>query len=574
MEALKLFSKYAPNKTFLAMIFGSLSGLLYAFLIPVVMGSLTSDERFSVENKIVEIFGIEVVNVQFATTFLLLCLLILLTRSLSSVFLAHIALDIRFRLRRDLYKRVRKAPLVALEGVGESRLIQGLSTDVAAIVMGAQLFPQILTNVVTLIGMLGYLAYLDVDTFIYVVQIILFGVVTYQIPVYFGTRYFTLARDCKDRLQEAFKGLIGGAKELKLCVDKQQRFEQEALIDEETALLKLEKTGMTIYTLANNYGGLLCFFAIGGLAFIFINYNDLSNLQVIAAVMVLLYVTGPVGMLLGVVPQMARTRISINKINKLYGELPDEKISLQKHDVKPWQTMTLRSVVYHYPAAVGERVGFHIGPLDLCIKRGEVTFITGGNGSGKSTLAKVISQHVRPEKGEVLFDDVVVTEQNLTSYRNEVYCIYSDYYLFDRPLLKDENDVATLRLIEQYLKAFELDDKVQIVNGRFSTLRLSDGQRRRLALIVAILEDKALYLFDEWAADQDPQFKHVFYHDILPTLRARGKAVVVISHDDRYFEQVDKLLVMDSGQLIEQRLGTGLLDAPDNSKFKQVELQR
>jgi len=121
--------------------------------------------------------------------------------------------------------------------------------------------------------------------------------------------------------------------------------------------------------------------------------------------------------------------------------------------------------------------------------------------------------------------------------------------LFDRLLgnVSQENQDVINRLLVD----LNLSEKVSISNGRFSTTSLSDGQRRRLALLVSFLEDKDLYVFDEWAADQDPMFKETFYHQVLPTLKNKGKAVVVISHDDRYFDVADKILVMENGQLID-----------------------
>jgi putative ATP-binding cassette transporter len=190
---------------------------------------------------------------------------------------------------------------------------------------------------------------------------------------------------------------------------------------------------------------------------------------------------------------------------------------------------------------------FQIGPIDLSIRKGEVTFLVGANGSGKSTLSKLITLHYLPDSGSVSFSGNVVTVENITSYRQKIFAIYSDYYLFDSLMgeLTDEL-VATAN---RYLVDLRLAGKVKIVNGRFSTLALSDGQRRRLALLVAVLEDRELYLFDEWAADQDPVFKEVFYARILPELRSRGKAILVISHDDRYFHVADRLLVMEQGLL-------------------------
>lgn len=555
MEALKLFSRYAPNQTFLAILLGSLSGLLYAFLIPIVMRSLTMDEDYEVEGKLVEIFGFEVVNSHFAMLFMGCCLAILLCRTTAEVVLARLSLSIQFRLRKDLYRQVRNSPLAGIESVGEARLIQALSTDVSAIVMGAQLFPQLLTNSVTLVGMLSYLAYLNIDTFYFVLQVIVFGVVMYQIPVFFGNRYFVHAREHKNQLQEAFRGLIGGAKELKLSQDKQLGFENEVILKQETIVMGYEKKGITVYSIANNFGGLLCFFAIGGLSFIFLNYHNISNMQVLAAVMVLLYVTGPISTLLNFIPQLAMTKISLVKVQQLYEEIPDEQVSLETHPVGPWQSLIFKGVEYAYKSSNTREHGFAIGPLDLQINRGEVTFITGGNGSGKSTLAKVISQHYLPVNGGVYFDDTLVGDNNITSWRKEIGCIYSDYYLFDRPLGKDIDDNYR-KEIERYLMAFDLQDKVSLEDGCFTTLKLSDGQRRRLALVVAIVEDKSLYLFDEWAADQDPQFKHIFYNQILPDLKSQGKAVVVISHDDRYFNLADNLIIMESGQRVSHSQAT------------------
>jgi len=101
-----------------------------------------------------------------------------------------------------------------------------------------------------------------------------------------------------------------------------------------------------------------------------------------------------------------------------------------------------------------------------------------------------------------------------------------------------------------YLKLLELDQHIDVVNGAFSTTSLSLGQQKRLALLTAYLEDRPIYVFDEWAADQDPLFKQVFYHEILPELRRKGKAVVVISHDDRFFSCADRLVKLEDGQIV------------------------
>ncbi len=579
MNAIQLFTKHAPNKTFLAVVLGAFSGVLYAMLIPLVMKALSSDtSQLAVENKIVEVLGLEIAYSNFAGVFLTFCILILILNSFSQVILARVSMDVRFILRKNLYRRIQKAPISSVESVGPSRLLQALSNDVSAIVAGAQLLPNILTNVVTMLGMLGYLFYVDTNIFFYIVQVVIFGVITYQIPIIIGANSFFKARNHEDLLQEGFKGLVEGAKELKLSLEKTQVYEDEILIKQEKIVRGLQKRGFTAFNLASNYGNLLSFFAIGGLSFILLNYYVLTNAQITVAIMTLLYLSAPIGFLLNVIPQLSRTKIAINKIDKLYSELKVESVSDDYHPIKNWNSIQLRNIKFKYdepfpsfvkPNSYGfiaslfkskkiktlvksadQIKTFEVGPVDVEIKRGEITFITGGNGSGKSTLCKVISLHYIHTDGQITYDhDNIIDKNNITNFRHEINCIYSDYYLFDKALNQKSISADYEEQIHQYLKAFNLEGKVEYKDGNFSTLKLSDGQRRRLALVVSLVENKSLYVFDEWAADQDPEFKAIFYNEILSELKNKNKAVVVISHDDRYFHVADQLLHMESGQL-------------------------
>ncbi|MDR7123081.1 cyclic peptide export ABC transporter [Rheinheimera soli] len=563
MEALKLFAKYAPNKTFFAVLLGTIAGLCYSALIPIVMMSLADDNTFAVGSSVTKLWGIEVTNSKFAALFFVLCVVILIFKSGSEIILNRLALNIRHNLRTELYDRVQRSSISSLEHVGPSRLIQALTTDVSAVVAGAGTFPQIITAVVTSLGVLSFLAYLDLNIFWFVIKVIVFGVVAYQIPIIIGTRYFSKAREHQDHLQEAVKGLIGGAKELKLSEGKKRAYNEQILQKEEMIVKDLEKTGSSIYTLTGNFGNLLCFFAIGGIGFIFINYHAISLPEIFASIMILLYVSGPIIMIMNFVPQLAMTQISLRKIDLLFYELPPEAVSEYINPVSSWQTVTLKDVYYNYPLQPNQSKSFVIGPVNIKINRGEITYITGGNGSGKSTLAKLLTLHYEASEGDIYFDGVKVVKERLNDYRQELSCIYSDYYLFDRLLDEKSLTEGYKEKINYYLKSFSMDKKVQLKDGRFTTLKLSDGQRRRLALIVTIIEDKPLILFDEWAADQDPMFKDIFYREILPSLKKKNKAIVVISHDDRYFDLADQMIIMESGKVI----GSGMDNA---SKFEVV----
>jgi putative ATP-binding cassette transporter len=211
-----------------------------------------------------------------------------------------------------------------------------------------------------------------------------------------------------------------------------------------------------------------------------------------------------------------------------------------------WSELVLRGVRHSYHREQ-EEDQFTMGPIDLRITAGEIIFLVGGNGSGKTTLAKLLTGLYIPESGEIRLDGAVVDDERRDQYRQLFSAVFQDFFLFEQLFGLDAPQLE--ERARGYLSDLLLDRKVTVENSRLSTLELSQGQRKRLALLTAYLEDRPIYLFDEWAADQDPQFKKLFYLKLLPELKARGKTVIVISHDDRYYELGDRIVKLDYGQV-------------------------
>jgi len=174
-----------------------------------------------------------------------------------------------------------------------------------------------------------------------------------------------------------------------------------------------------------------------------------------------------------------------------------------------------------------------------------LVFITGGNGSGKTTLAKLLVGLYIPQQGEIRLDGQPITDERRDDYRQLFSVVFSDFYLFENLLGLSDFNIDTRA--QDYLVKLELDRSVEIKDRTLSTLDLSQGQRKRLALLTAYLEDRPIYLFDEWAADQDPQFKEIFYFELLGRLKAAGKTAIVISHDDRYYHVADRVIKLNYG---------------------------
>ncbi|MCC4590046.1 cyclic peptide export ABC transporter [Xanthomonas sacchari] len=549
MNLLGAFARRAPNRVFLSIVLGAIAGICYSLIIPLVLDAIdpAKEKLAKVNPDIGVLFSWQISNYRHALAFVALCAVILVARTGSQVILTRISMDVTTDLRTRMYRRIANAPIAALERIGMPRLIASITSDVPVIIAGARLLPEVLTNVVTLVGMLGFLLYLNSSVFWFVLGCIFFGMLTYQLPMVIGRRYLVRARRHLDGLHESIRGLVHGAKELKLHRDKREDYFAHVLAANETLVRETAKTGHSIMSVAINYGGLIVFFVIGSVSFVFVNHHAITSQELSGVIMALLYVAGPIGALLNFVPQFTTAKIALKKFNDLFERIPEEQVDHTAPVKRDWSTLRFDRVVYRYPDRADER-GFHVGPLSFELRRGEITFIVGGNGSGKSTLSKLATLHYLPAEGQISFDAEPVDAANISGYRRGIAAIYSDYYLFDRPLGVDPQVVAPM--VEDYLREFALDRKVSFAQGRFSTLALSDGQKRRLALVVAMLEDAEMYVFDEWAADQDPEFKEVFYKRILPELKARGKTVLAISHDDRYFGQADRLIVMRDGLVV------------------------
>jgi putative ATP-binding cassette transporter len=145
--------------------------------------------------------------------------------------------------------------------------------------------------------------------------------------------------------------------------------------------------------------------------------------------------------------------------------------------------------------------------------------------------------------GTIEINGVQVHNDELGSHYST---IFSNHHIFKKLYGMNLDDKK--EELNYLLKLLRLDEKVSIDNGSFSTIELSNGQRKRLCLLKCFIEDSQIYLFDEWAADQDPEYKKIFYHQLLPEMKKKGKIIIAITHDDNYFDVADKIIKMDMGK--------------------------
>jgi putative ATP-binding cassette transporter len=248
-------------------------------------------------------------------------------------------------------------------------------------------------------------------------------------------------------------------------------------------------------------------------------------------------------------PTLARANISMEKVTSLGLSLPaltNDDDAIPPVTGTAFEQLELVEATHSYHRD-SENKSFILGPIDLTIHRGELIFLVGGNGSGKTTLAKLLCGLYVPESGGVRLNKQIVSDETRDSYRQLFSVVFSDFHLFESLLGFTAQGLDGRA--ENYIRQLQLHHKVQVKDGALSTIELSQGQRKRLALLTAFLEDRPFYIFDEWAADQDPFFRDIFYLHLLPELKAKGKTVLVISHDDRYYSLGDRIIKLDYGKI-------------------------
>jgi putative pyoverdin transport system ATP-binding/permease protein len=480
--------------------------------------------------------------------FIGLCLLSLVSYVATQVLLSRLTQRVTYELRIFLTKQILSLPLSEIEQLGSAKLLAALIEDVQVLSTLLLVVAQLSVNIAIMMSCLVYMFWLSPALFGVSVVFIALGIASYQMLMKPANSYLYQARDHQTELFGHLRGTLDGIKELKLHQYRQQAFLREELESSAQAVRQTSIDGFDRLAIANGWGRLLFFLAIGLFLFGLPRLITLEPSVLSGYILVTLYLAAPLEGILNSLPFLLRTKVALSQLQEL-GLLSKSVDNHKDHTLVSGSLNKIDSVemtgVVHGYQHRGDGNNFVVGPVDLILRSGEITFLVGGNGSGKTTLAKLITGLYAPKQGEVRLDGKLIVNHNLEWYRQHFSAVFSDFYLFKSLLGLDSERLS--ERAQDYLHQLQLDHKVQIVNHRFSTTDLSQGQRKRLALLVAYLEDRPLYLFDEWAADQDPLFKEIFYKRILPDLKERGKTIIVISHDDRYFHLADQILRLEPG---------------------------
>ncbi|HET9718135.1 MAG TPA: cyclic peptide export ABC transporter [Pseudolabrys sp.] len=460
------------------------------------------------------------------------------------------------KIRLRLMDHIRRSELLSIEGIGRARIVAAITTDTAILTQASNMLCFSIQGAVLIFFVAIYVAFLSIAAIITTVLII--GVA----GIIFHYKNKRLAAEKQKSAQwegrffDRLTDFLDGFKEVRLNVARSvDLFEDASEVSRTAANIKIKSQAETFKLIVTSQ--ISMYVLIGAVVFVAPYFSEaLGGLTLTKTTTALMFIVGACFGLVQSIPILTNANAAADRIEELERELQATASELEVEGAErpsQFHSIEMKGIEFSYTDRFSDKA-FKIGPIDFSLRPGELVFITGGNGSGKSTFLRVFAGLYPPDAGEIRLDGRLITRENRDTYRSLMSAIFFDYHLFRKLYGVPEPEPGEL---DRLLHQFRLAEKTGLVGGEFRTLDLSGGQRRRLALIVSLLEKRPILLLDEWTAEQDPEFRRKFYDEFLPDLMRAGATVVVITHDDRYLDELHlpaRRIRMDEGRIVEQHL--------------------
>jgi len=488
-----------------------------------------------------------------ATLFIVALFLFIKTQSYVTITTTAEIEAIIHKIRVRLMDQIRHSELLALEDVGRARIVAAITSDTAVLTQASNMLAFTVQGAVLIVFVAIYVAFLSIAAILTTIVVVSIAAVIFHQKNRRLVSEKQRAAAWERRLFDRLTDFLDGFKEVRLNSARSADLFADAVdVSRTAANIKINTQAETFRMIVTSQ--ISMYVLLGAVVFVAPQFSDtLGGAALTKTTTALMFIVGACFGLVQSIPILLNANASADRLVQLENAL--RAAAAQPREVptvKRFDTIEMRNINFRYVDKFSESA-FKIGPIDFTLHPGELVFITGGNGSGKSTFLRVLSGIYAPESGEIILDGRHIDNSNRDDYRALMSAIFFDYHLFRRLYRVPDPDPGE---VTRLLELFRLSAKTGLVDGEFRTLELSGGQRRRLALIVSLLEKRPILLLDEWTAEQDPEFRRKFYDELLPDLMKAGATVVVITHDDRYLDELDlpaRRIRMDEGKIVDQR---------------------
>ena len=480
--------------------------------------------------------------------FAALLVVYLLAATAAQIYLSRLGHQFVFDLRTQLLKRIMDSHDAQIQLTGKPKLLASLSNDIRSISMAFTRLPELVQGVLFTLGCSAYLIWLSPRLFMITAVILAIMILGSNYVVKRVYASFKAMRGYEDELYRHYETSLDGHKELTLNRYRAERFYQEDFTAAAEHNRRWAVRADSLHAFAVNWSNTLMLAAVGIIFYLSIHHHWASLADAATITMTVLFMRSPLSQAIGAFPMLMNSQVALNALDDL--GLTGYQSGFHSSETLPqsWQRIRLENITYSYPVQGGQH--FALQPVNLTLTRGETVFLIGANGSGKSTLSMVLAGLYTPTSGKIFMDDIEITDTNRSAYRQLFASVFTDFHLFEK-LVGDKGEDVSGEMIAQWLDHLRMSEKVKLEQNRILNSKLSQGQKKRLGLLAAALENRSMLILDEWAADQDPQFRRVFYENLLPVLKQQGYTVFAISHDDKYFHHAERIISMKQGVLSE-----------------------
>jgi putative ATP-binding cassette transporter len=522
------------------LIFAVIAGLANGLLLAVINHGAGLVNEFA---------GSGDIQIYWLAVYAIILVLFVYTKKYTLDHAAVLVEEVLCRVRTRITDKIRHTELQFIEQTGYSSIYNCLAQDTVQISQSANVVFASLEAGIMLMFAMAYIAWLTPGGFLVTIVAIALGAWVFEMRRKSIIRDLELASRQEVFFFDSLNHTLAGFKEVKLNRAKSHDlFMHQSRIATEVKQLKSRAGVSSVFVMM--FSQIFFYVLIAVVLFIWPYFEQPTPATVIKLTASILFIIGPLELLVGSLPLFLKADGAVHNLRALEARL-DAGTKGQPvgeppvHSPLGFRSLVLKEVSFAYKDADGV-AQFKVGPIDFTLKAGEIVFIVGGNGSGKSTLLKLLTGLYYPDAGTLTVNEDVVDQDMYQDYREIFSIIFTDFHLFDRFYGIQEVDGEKVKGL---LRRMELSGKTKYKDGAFTNINLSTGQRKRLAYITALLDDRQIYVFDEWAADQDPEFRKHFYEVMLPELRAQGKTIVAVTHDDKYFHAADRVLRMEEGRL-------------------------
>ena len=447
---------------------------------------------------------------------------------------------------KKIFRKILQAPLIKLEKLGSARFFTAVE-DLRIFSMLPYTITHTVNSVLMLVLCLVYLFTLSIPSALIVIGLVIMIGALYFIVMNMMSKQVESLRKFNDDYYEYVDDVMKGFKKLKLSFFRTENLMNKFLIPNRNEAGELDFKINYVFLSINLISQYGLYFVIATILFLLPEWGLLNRSDVIAYVVVMLFISGPINNLINLQQMYTRFIVANRRIKSFMKDFEVEDSNntvLKSQVINDFTSIEYKNVYFSYNEEQPDS-SFALGPINLELKKGETVFIVGGNGSGKSTFINTLTGLYAPTKGQILFDE----EENITEQiQSLTAAVFTDNHIFSKNY--EEYELENNIEYKEYLKLMELEEVVG--NDKDSSVRrkFSKGQSKRMSLIFALLEDKPILILDEWAADQDPYFRKFFYEELIPKFKQEGKTIIAVTHDDAYFHQADRILKFDYGQIV------------------------